>query len=247
MRRGFGTTRRSAIDPSRMAEAFSRPGIDPRLWVAHGTVSTGEMDAEGSIDVNDPLAVHVGPMGVDVDVVLHPANIPVTCKYAGIQGGTSCTIFAPIHPGDLVLVVLPGGDLAGTPVIVAILNSASAKMLTDPDDGRKPFFQNDRLSVFAENVPIDIRTRGGARALLQQDGNVIVIPGGSGIVKLGGDDASLQPAALATTLKAHLDALKTAFDSHVHGGVTSGTSPTLPPAPFFPPTPDVEADKVKVK
>jgi hypothetical protein len=165
--RSFGTGVRRAPDMRRMSEALKGPGIDTRHWVSYGTVA---VVGDGEPDFADPHAVNVSPSGVLVDVLLMPSGIPVTCRYAGIQGGGACTILAPIRPGDEVLVVIPDGEVRAVPVIVAILNAAHTKLPGETD--RKPVFRNDRLSVYATDVPIEIRTSGGAKVVLDQGGNV---------------------------------------------------------------------------
>lgn len=185
-RHQFGTSTRGGIDQASLRKAASGIGTDLRYWVSHGTVCTLKAE-DGELDYADKRAVLCGPEGVEVDVQLEPLGNHVTALYAGIQAGEA-TIFAPIRPGDRVLVDLPDGDLF-TPVIVAILQSRSARQ---PLDKGKPIFANDRLLVHAKNVPIDIRLAGSpgatpVRVLLEQDGTVTVT--GSKI-KLGDANAS---------------------------------------------------------
>ena len=64
----------------------------------------------------------------------------------------------------------PDGDLF-TPVITHIMQSRSKRQ---PTENGKPIFDNNRLLVYAKNVPIDVRTAGGAKLALQQDGTIEV-------------------------------------------------------------------------
>jgi hypothetical protein len=202
------------LDRQRLAEAIKSAGIDPRHWVSYGTVAT--TDGSEQVNYTDPLAVLIGPMGVEVDVVLEPCGIPITCHYAGIQGGSSATIVAPVHPGDQVLVVLPDGDLMGPPVITCVLHSMSEKVPAGPD--RKSLFKNDRVLVYAKNVPVDIRTAGGARVEVNQDGTVVLNEGTKGVARL--DDTArltMSPADIQTLAVALL--------------TTGGFTPAAAPAP----------------
>lgn len=181
--------RQRSLDMQRIASALAGPGMDPRLWVSYGTVSTGAItsgpdDDQQTFDVTDPHAVAISAAGVAVDVVLEPSMQLVTCHYAGVQGGMDCVVLAPIFVGDRVLVVMPDGTLGGSgpPVIVAILNSDSEQIPLGPD--RKPLFQNDRVLIWAKEVPIDIRTEGGSRIQVNEDGTVIVNEGTKGVARI---------------------------------------------------------------
>ena len=165
-RHNFGTAIRRDINAQMLGKALAAPGMDQRYWCSLGTVCTIDPES-GKMDPTDRLAIYNDSAGVDVDVELEPLGQPCTCKYAGIQCG-DVTIMAPIRPGDIVLVECPDGDLF-TPVITHIMQSRSKRQ---PTEGGKPIFDNNRLLLYAKNVPIDIRTAGGARVLMEQDGAI---------------------------------------------------------------------------
>ena len=167
-RHNFGTAIRRDINAQMLGKALAAPGMDQRYWCSLGTVCTIDPES-GKMDPTDKLAIYNDSAGVDVDVELEPLGQPCTCKYAGIQCG-DVTIMAPIRPGDIVLVECPDGDLF-TPVITHIMQSRSKRQ---PTENGKPIFDNNRLLVYAKNVPIDIRTAGGAQILIEQDGTVTV-------------------------------------------------------------------------
>lgn len=78
----------------------------------------------------------------------------------------------------------------------------------------------------------------GQRVHLKTDGSIAVVPVLTGLVDLG-DDAPVEFVALATKVLTELTAIKTAFDAHVHSGVTPGVgtsgAPTVPmPTPTAP-------------
>lgn len=240
-----GTSNRRTLDAQKLAATVAGPGIDTRMWVSYATV--GVLDDHGNLDVTDKRAVYIGPEGVEVDVMLDPSRVPVTCKYNGIQGGCSATVLTPIHPGDRVLVHLPGGDANQMPVIASILHSASCKQPLGPD--RKPIFQNDRLMVWAdEDLPIDIRNKAGARVQITALGEISAVPVAGQMVKMGSTTASeLDDVALATPIKTYIDStIRTTFNTHTHLSATPG-NPTSIPTPIMGPSPDISSSNVKVK
>lgn len=78
----------------------------------------------------------------------------------------------------------------------------------------------------------------GQRVHLKIDGSMALVPVLTGTVDLG-SDAPVEFVALATKVLTELAAIKTAFDAHVHSGVTAGGAssgaPTVPmPTPTAP-------------
>ena len=212
-RHRFGTNIRSSIDAENFRKAARSVGADLRYWCSMGTV--GKVDTEsGEFDPTDKHTIYNASDGIDVDVRLEPLNIPVTCRYAGIQAG-DVTILAPIRPGDIVKCDFPDGDLTGG-IITNIIHSRSNRQ---PTDSGKPIFGNDRLLIYAKSVPIDIRTAGGVQVTLDQSGNATITTSTAielnangtkldldangavvtaGSVQLGGDDA-VEPIQLGQT------------------------------------------------
>jgi hypothetical protein len=189
MMHGFGTDIRRSFNAKLLGQAIKAPGIDLRYWCSLGTVCTVDPET-GDKDFKDKHAIYNDSAGVDVDVELQPLGQPCTCKYAGESAG-DVTVFTPIRPGDIVLVECPDGDLF-TPVITKILHSRSKRQPTE--DG-KPIFDNNRMLVYAKTVPIDIRTAGGVRVLLDQDGTATIT---ATAINLGGADAT-EPLELGQT------------------------------------------------
>jgi hypothetical protein len=188
-RHSFGTGIRRDISAKLLGQAISAPGLDQRYWCSLATVCTVDPET-GKKDPTDNHAIYNDSAGVDVDVELEPLGQPCTCKYAGESAG-EVTVCTPIRPGDIVLVECPDGDLT-TPVITHILHSRSKRQ---PTDGGKPIFDNNRMLVYAKTVPIDIRTAGGVRVLLDQDGKVTItaaeITGTADTVTVGKDGATV--------------------------------------------------------
>ncbi len=222
--RSPGTDVRSGIDAHALSRAVERPGIDTRAWVMEGTVCTLDRNS-GDFDYTDHRAVWNDSGGVHVDVLLSNGH-HVTARYAGIQAG-DVTILAPIRPGDPVVVVNPGGSLM-VPVVVAILHTRSNRQ---PTANRVPIFDNYRLLMYANTVPIDIRTAGGVQVLLDQQGNVTVT---ASTTNLGGSDqlhpvpqGDLQQTALndlATALQTYIAAIQPIADPSGSATATLGTA-----------------------
>jgi hypothetical protein len=161
-----------SVDFRRLGASLAAPGLDTRFWLSMGTVAT--VSGQGAINDKDPAAVIVGPEGVEVDVVLLPSEDPITCRFP--SGGPSSTDDWPIGPGDEVLVAIPEGLPGAGGVILGVLNSASDPLPVEADG--KPMFRHDRRLIWANGIPIDLRT-GSARITLQ---------GGQQL--LGGPDAT---------------------------------------------------------
>ena len=207
-RHRFGTNIRNSIDAENFRKAARSVGADLRYWVSMGTVATVDTET-GEFNPRDSGAIWNASDGIDVDVKLEPLEIPVTCRYAGIQAG-EVTILAPIRPGDIVKCDFPDGDLTGG-IITNVLHSRSNRQ---PTDQGKPIFGNDRLLLYAKTVPIDIRLAGAAGAtpvqvLLEQDGTVTIT---SSTIKLGGTGAT-ESVPLGDSQKAALDAVADAIQT----------------------------------
>jgi hypothetical protein len=101
--------------------------------------------------------------------------------------------------------------------------------------------------VYADGVPIELRTKSGAKVRMETSGEVSAVPASGKVVKLGAvADGDLEAAALGDTIKSFMDTTKLWQDTHLHSGGTifgltgipTVTSPTVP---------DVTSSNVKVK
>jgi hypothetical protein len=238
---------RRTFDTGRIAESLKTKGIDPRYWAGHGVVGT--IDGSGKADYEDGAAVLYASDGQWADVVLMPEEIPITARVQLGMGGRSCVISAPIRPGDEVLVVLPDGELAHPPIIVAVLNNAHDKMPLESDGS--PVQRGDRLSIYAADVPIEVRTGSGARLRIEEDGEISMVPASGQMVKVGGT-SELEAAALGETLQTFVNQMVQLYNTHTH--VVAGTLPSGPAAAAAAPTtmvvttvPTLTSSNVRVK
>lgn len=190
--RRTGTKVSPSFDANKVAAGLSRPGIDPRVWVAEGIIAT--IGDDGEVDDTDANAVISSPEGREADVVLLPElEHHITCRIP--SGGPESTDDWPISPGDHVALVFPGGDPASGGIVVAVLNSASDRLPTE--DGQ-PMFKHDRRLIWCGTGPIDLRAGSGTgRLVLGQDGTV----------RAGGPDAAQAAVKGTDFMQAFLDAM----------------------------------------
>lgn len=215
-----GTSIKRSWDVKRLSRALASQGVDLRHWVSYGTVASVAGD-DGKANYEDPNAIVITPAGVEIDVILEPSGYPVTCKY-GMQAGR---VYwgSPVRPGDQVLVSLPEGDVSMVPVAVKIVSGSSDPMPTEQDG--TPVFKNDRALIFAEGVPIDLRTRAGARVLLDGAG-VNLNNGEKGVARVDDDVTTTVDGATVAEIGAQIVAAGIAAPGGGVGppptGVTAG-------------------------
>lgn len=195
-RRGrAGTAIRKSWDVARIGRGLARQGADLRHWVSYATVAA--VDDDGEVDLSNPNAVVITPGGVDVDVVLEPSGYPMTCKH-GVSAGT-VYVCGPIKVGDQVIVEIPDGDVSMVGKISSVISGPNGEADAVPvgPDGL-PLFKNDRYLVFAKGVPIDLRTDGGARLLVNPDGTIQVGDGADQAMVRGTAQRSAEAALNST-------------------------------------------------
>jgi hypothetical protein len=101
-------------DVERIGEAVSRPGIDPRTWLATGRVDTATDSHYFNLEV-----------GWVIDVIAHGGSIhgaEASCRqgstWPGVDGYGS---FLPPASDEEVLIAYPGGDPEEDPIIIGVL------------------------------------------------------------------------------------------------------------------------------
>lgn len=125
MKKKTNRTRRTSArggraDVERIAEAVSRPGIDPRTWVTTARV-------EGK----DEAAYYDPDYGWIIDAEAQGGSIhgaSLACRqgsnWPGVDGyGT----YSPPVDGEEIVVVLPGGDPEEDPIMVGVVTNSGAK------------------------------------------------------------------------------------------------------------------------
>lgn len=164
----------SGVDVTRLSNAVSRPGIDPRIWVSYAVLTT-----DVYVD-NTP-----GDQGVFANVQLLPSGVQDTARVGAIYAGNGWGLYTPLHKDDEVLVVAPSGDPDEGLVIVQRLWSTS-----DPQPSEVVQGADDVVLVVEPDKNLRITTKGtGNVYLTAEDGKVI----------LGDADASRGVARLDDT------------------------------------------------
>lgn len=153
------------IDVGRLANAVSRPGIDPRIWATYGVLTS-----EPYIETVD------GEQDIIVDVLLLPSMQDETARVGAMYAGNGYGFYCPLHEGDEVLVVAPSGDPDEGLVIAQRLFSPAAvpptEVVTNPED-----------------VTLVVQEGKNLRLSVKGSGNV-VIAADQGQVKLGEEAAT---------------------------------------------------------
>lgn len=111
------------LDPSTAAEAFARPGMDPRQWISYGIVNADSEEAR-SVLFDDDDGELPFPL---VIVTLQPSGVTVPCRVAGMVAGEGEADWFPFVGGDEVLVAIPEGDERAGCCIIGRLNQAKDK------------------------------------------------------------------------------------------------------------------------
>lgn len=102
---------------------------DDRTWTAIGVVVSRGGDAHYEI-VHDDGG---NPVDVLVDVDLMPRGEYVTARLAASAGGPGAGLWRIPPVGTEVVVVVPGGELEGGPVVIGVLSSRNVPNALDKD------------------------------------------------------------------------------------------------------------------
>jgi len=179
----------SRIDTGRLANAVSRPGIDPRVWVSLAIVKKV---------VVDPLE------GVFVDVVTMPGMFAGTARLGCEYAGNGFGFYAPLEVDDEVLVEAPNGDPGNGFVITKRLFSRS-----DPPPSQVATNPTDVLLYVKPGKTLRMVVSGGGNAVVEAEGASVVLLGSEsatlGVARLG-DQVSIAPGLDLASLQNCLDA-----------------------------------------
>jgi hypothetical protein len=140
----------SGIDVNRLANAVSRPGIDPRVWVSYA-VCTSEPVVE----------TRSGQQDVFVDVLLLPSGQPETARVGASYAGNGFGFYAPLHKDDEVLVCAPSGDPDEGLVVTQRLWSPA-----DPPPEAAATYPEDVTLVVEEGKSLRIAVAGDGKVYL---------------------------------------------------------------------------------
>lgn len=213
----------SSIDTERLANAVSRPGIDPRIWVSYAVL------------ISEPyVETREGQEDVLADIMLMPSGMIETARVGTIYAGNGFGLYTPLKVDDEVLVVAPSGDPDEGMVITQRLWSPADKPPAELAENSA-----DVLLVVESDKNLRIKTLGSGNVILAVD---------TGKVYLGAESGT-EPVTKGNSLKSYLDSLVNVMQTHTHvvqAGPFSGSA--APPVVVFPtPTTAILADMAEVK
>ena len=162
---------------ARMANALTRPGIDPRVWISYGVLTS-----EPYIETQE------GQQDVFVNVMLMPSGENETARVGAIYAGNGFGLYAPLHENDEVLVLAPSGDPDEGLVIAQRLWSAA-----DPPPDEITLHPDDLTLVVEEDKNLRLKVMGAGDVIISAD---------AGKVRLGGEAAEKGVARLDDTVAA---------------------------------------------
>lgn len=195
--------------------------MKPRADVAKiaNSLSRPGIDPRKFVDVGVVTAVDVTSEGAHVDVTTSE-GLHETAQVSPPYGGPGYGLHLPIDLDDAVVLGLPDGVF-----------DAGARVIGRTWDAGEPPPQ-DAID-HPEDVVLVVKPGQSVRIIVSGGGNVVIEPRDGGKVLHGGEDAD-DPVIRRSDLKKFIDE---EYKIHAHGGVTSGSSSTLPIA-NIPTTPD---------
>jgi hypothetical protein len=142
----------STIDLGRLASAVSRPGIDPRVWVSYGVLTSEPVI---DTDATDNSA------GVFVEVLLMPSGMTETARVGAMYAGNGFGFYAPLHKDDEVLVCAPSGDPDEGLVVTQRLWSPA-----DPPPAAIATYPTDVTLVVEKDKALRLNVSGGGKVYI---------------------------------------------------------------------------------
>lgn len=195
----------TTVDVGRLANAVSRPGIDPRVWVSYAILTS------------EPYIETVaGRQDVLVDVTLFPTGTEETARVGAMYAGNGFGFYAPLHKDDEVLVCAPSGDPDEGLVVTQRLWSPS-----DPPPDAVAQYPTDVTLVVEPDRALRLNVSGGGKVYIGSND-------GTEPVALGQTLKDYLDA-----LKAYIDGHTHNFTWTATPGTSATTSP-LTPSPSVP-------------
>lgn len=210
----------SGIDVNRLANAVSRPGIDPRVWVSYA-VCTSEPVVE----------TRSGQQDVFVDVLLLPSGQPETARVGASYAGSGFGFYAPLHKDDEVLVCAPSGDPDEGLVVTQRLWSPA-----DPPPEAAATYPEDVTLVVEEGKALRLNVSGGGKVYIGGNDDTQPVVLGQALL----DYFNTALTGLIAQLNSH-----THLSASV-GTPTGTASASTPPITFSGPTSSILSTKAEV-
>jgi hypothetical protein len=143
------------VDVNALARAVSRPGIDPRRWVALAVITELGFDAEN---------------GVFADIAYIPDGTTDTAVVGAWYAGDGFGAYAPLKVDDVVLVAIPDGDPSTGPVVICRMWSSADKPPAEAGgSGDEP--TTDPVTRVEDGATFRIVAKGGASVRVELEGS----------------------------------------------------------------------------
>lgn len=140
------------LDLGRLSNAVSRPGIDPRVWVSYGVLTS---DPVIDTDATDNSA------GIFVEVMLMPSGTTETARVGAAYAGNGFGFYTPLKKDDEVLVCAPSGDPDEGLVVTQRLWSAA-----DPPPAALANYPEDVTLVVESGKALRLNVAGGGKVYI---------------------------------------------------------------------------------
>lgn len=180
----------TAPDVQRIGAGVSFPGIDPRTWVSQAEVISFSVE---------------GDAGVFARVLVHYDNTEHTARVGAAYAGDGFGIYAPLDPGDQVIVGYPNGQPNDGLVVIARVWSAAVKPPQAAVD-----HPADLIMVVKPDNNMRVAVSGGGNIVLTvKNGKVLLADEGATEAYLYGTSFRASQATLHATLAAQMNLIAT--------------------------------------
>jgi hypothetical protein len=122
------------FDHTTYAQAFSMPGIDPRVWVSMAIV---DIPGEDSGD-SQTVEFDEDDGQLYVNVTLKPMDTPLRARVGMLAAGSGEAVYFPFCGGEEVLVAIPEGNMRSGAVVICRMNNAYDGFPFDSVGGADP-------------------------------------------------------------------------------------------------------------
>jgi hypothetical protein len=179
----------SGFDHATYAQAFKRPGMDPRQWISYATVDPETPDKK-SVAFEDADG-NPSPYGPMVNCTLQPTGISLAARVAYHVAGDGEGEWYPFVAGDELLVAIPEGSERAGAVIIGRLNQELDKWPTvvagQKSTDNKFGFRRMRAPYIVETAAAYLIRSAltGSQIGIDGEGKVIVNDGDRGSLMIG--------------------------------------------------------------
>jgi hypothetical protein len=218
------------FDQRTLAQAFSFPGIDPRIWTMYATVdhpTEGEGGQVIEFDEADGQPY--------LNCTIQPTGTPIRARVGMMNSGPGEGVWFPFVGGEEVLISVPNGNARSGCVVLARLPNAYDTFPTtsvggvDPALNSASFIRSRPMMIIESGASAMLRSAPtGAMVLLSAQGNVTLRDGGANVLQMGPGVLGWQSKDGASILQ--MDVTNSRYYMQIGSGVVSisGSATGLP-------------------